>query len=449
MQHWLILGRCFYFGGYPTLKTKLKTLLMTVILLLSFSLPLSAYAAKNDQGVDLSHWQGDTAVFGQASDRFAIIQIGGYYDGYFSPQSTYATQVSSTIAQGKRAHTYIYAQFSNNAQADSMLNYYLPKVQTPKGSIVALDVESGNPNTTSVKYALDKVQAAGYTAVLYGYKAFLTSHLDLTNLAKAYPLWMAEYPNYQVTTSPNYNYFPSFNNIHLFQFTSTYKAGGLDGDIDLTGITDNGYKGTTTASTGGTAVKTTTSTPAVKAGQQANNTPKSSITVGDTVKVNFSASKWSTGQSIPSWVKGKSYKVLQVSGNNVLLAGISSWISKSNVEILLTTSTAAKISAPSSTGYYTVQSGDTLGAIAAKYGTTYQKLASLNGIGSPYIIIPGEKLKVSGSASSSSTSSYKVVSGDTLSAIASKYGTSVSKLVSLNGLKNANYIYVGENLKIK
>ncbi|MHA5107138.1 LysM domain-containing protein, partial [Oenococcus oeni] len=99
--------------------------------------------------------------------------------------------------------------------------------------------------------------------------------------------------------------------------------------------------------------------------------------------------------------------------------------------------------------YYTVQSGDTLGAIAAKYGTTYQKLASLNGIGSPYIIIPGEKLKVSGSASSSSTSSYKVVSGDTLSEIASKYGTSVSKLVSLNGLKNANYIYVGENLKIK
>ncbi|MHA5167353.1 LysM peptidoglycan-binding domain-containing protein [Oenococcus oeni] len=428
---------------------KLNTILITISALSAFAITSPVFAAKGDQGVDLSHYQTSTAEFGQASDKFAIIQLGGYYDGYFSPQSTYATQVASTIAQGKRAHTYIYSQFSSNAQADEMLNYYLPKVQTPKGSIVALDVESGNPNTTSVKYALDKIQAAGYTAVLYGYKAFLTSHLDLTNLAKAYPLWMAEYPNYNVTTSPNYNYFPSFNNIHLFQFTSTYKAGGLDGDIDLTGITDNGYKGTTTASTGGTAVKTTTSTPAVKAGQQANNTPKSSIVVGDTVKVNFSASKWSTGESIPSWVKGKSYKVAQVSGNNVLLAGISSWISKSNVEILLTTSTTAKISAPSSTGYYTVQSGDTLGAIAAKYGTTYQKLASLNGIGSPYIIIPGEKLKVSGSASSSSTSSYKVVSGDTLSAIASKYGTSVSKLVSLNGLKNANYIYVGENLKIK
>lgn len=117
----------------------------------------------------------------------------------------------------------------------------------------------------------------------------------------------------------------------MFQFTSTYKAGGLDGDIDLTGITDNGYKGTTTVSTVATAVKTTTSTPSVKAGQQANNTPKSSIVVGDTVKANFSASKWITGESIPSWVKGKSHKVAQVSGNNVLLAGISSWISKSNV----------------------------------------------------------------------------------------------------------------------
>lgn len=431
------------------MKTKLKILSMAVVLLLSFSLSLSAYATKNDQGVDLSHWQGDTAVFGQASDKFAIIQLGGYYDGYFSPQSTYATQVASTIAQGKRAHTYIFADFSSNTEADSMLNYYLPKVQTPKGSIVALDVEEGNPNTASVEYALAKIKAAGYTPVLYGYKSFLTAHLDLASIAKTYPLWLAEYPNYDVTTSPNYNYFPSYDNIGIFQFTSTYKTGGLDGDVDLTGITDDGYTGTTTSSTGKTTVSTTTTTAAVSAGQTANDTSKSSIAAGYTVKVNFSASKWITGQSIPSWVKGQSYKVSQVSGNNILLAGIDSWISKSNIEILLTTSTTAKLTSSSSTGYYTVQSGDTLSGIAAKYGTSYQALATLNGIKSPYIIIPGEKLKVSGSVSSSSTSSYKVVSGDTLSEIASKYGTTVAKLFSLNGLKNANYIYVGQTLRIK
>ncbi|WP_257615809.1 LysM peptidoglycan-binding domain-containing protein [Oenococcus oeni] len=137
-----------------------------------------------------------------------------------------------------------------------------------------------------------------------------------------------------------------------------------------------------------------------------------------------------------------------MSGNNVLLAEISSWINKSNVEILLTTSTAAKISAPSSTGYYTVQSGDTLGGIVAKYGTTYQKLASLNGIGSPYLIIPGKVLKLS-SSTTSSVIYYTIKSGDTLSGIASKYGTTYLKLASLNSIKAPYVIYVGKTIRVK
>ncbi|MCI1699977.1 MAG: 1,4-beta-N-acetylmuramidase [Liquorilactobacillus nagelii] len=309
----------------------------------AFLFAISA-SADRDQGVDLSRYQGSTAVFGQASDKFAISQIGGYYDGTFYPQSTYQSQVASTIAQGKRAHTYIYAQFSTRQQADEMLDYYLPKIQTPKNSIVALDVESGNPNTDAVMYALAKVKQARYTPVLYGYLNFLKAHLDLSMIADSYPLWLAEYPDYQVRTSPDYNYFPSYKNIHLFQFTSTYKAGGLDGNVDLLGLTKNGYNGTTTSTQGGTAVKTTTTTTAIKQGQEANNTSKSDIAIGYTVKVNFSASKWSNGSSIPSWVKGKSYKVQQVSGNKVLLAGILSWIDKSNVEILQTAKQAISTS---------------------------------------------------------------------------------------------------------
>ncbi|MFT8661472.1 MAG: GH25 family lysozyme, partial [Liquorilactobacillus ghanensis] len=305
-------------------------------------------SADRDQGVDLSKYQGSTAVFGQASDKFAISQIGGYYDGTFYPQTTYQSQVASTIAQGKRAHTYIYSQFSTKAQADQMLDYYLPKVQTPKNSIVALDVESGSPNTDAVMYALAKVKQAGYTPVLYGYLNFLKAHLDLSTIADSYPLWLAEYPDYQVRTSPDYNYFPSYKNIHLFQFTPMYKAGGLDGNVDLLGITKNGYSGTTTNSVGATTVKTTTTTAAIRQGQTANATSKSDIAVGYTVKVNFSANKWSNGSSIPSWVKGKSYKVQQISGNKVLLAGILSWIDKSNVEILQTAKQASSTSSSSS-----------------------------------------------------------------------------------------------------
>ena len=48
----------------------------------------------------------------------------------------------------------------------------------------------------------------------------------------------------------------------------------------------------------------------------------------------------------------------------------------------------------SSKTVYTVKSGDTLSGIAAKYGTTYQKLASYNGIADPNKIYPGQKITI-------------------------------------------------------
>lgn len=186
---------------------------------------------------------------------------------------------------------------------------------------------------------------------------------------------------------------------------------------------------------------------------------------------------------------------------------------------------------------YTVVKGDTLSSIAAKYGTTYQKLAEYNGIANPNVISVGQKIKIPGSGNSASSSnnstsntSYKVgdvvqfkgskhytsaaatsgtaakpgpakitqisngakhpyhiihtdstsnvygwvdaadigaaangsssggavthtvVKGDTLSALASKYGTTTAKIVAANKSKyptmTANYIVVGWKLTI-
>lgn len=44
--------------------------------------------------------------------------------------------------------------------------------------------------------------------------------------------------------------------------------------------------------------------------------------------------------------------------------------------------------------YYTVKSGDTLSGIASKYGTTYQRLAQMNGIANPNKIYTGQRLRV-------------------------------------------------------
>ncbi|MDI1646657.1 LysM peptidoglycan-binding domain-containing protein, partial [Staphylococcus aureus] len=54
--------------------------------------------------------------------------------------------------------------------------------------------------------------------------------------------------------------------------------------------------------------------------------------------------------------------------------------------------------------YYTVQAGDSLSLIASKYGTTYQNIMRLNGLNN-FFIYPGQKLKVSGTASSSNAAS--------------------------------------------
>lgn len=239
--------------------------------------PTQAQAAKGDHGVDWAVYQGPNGKWGYANDKFAVSQIGGTTTGWnLYDQWTYGSQVKSTIAMGRRAHTYLWWQnVTTNAQADYVLNYFLPKVQTPKGSIVALDVESGAQNTAAIDHALQRIKDAGYTPVLYGYKNYLVNNTDLHYLASKYVLWLAEYPNYQVIPQPNYNYFPSFDNVGIFQFTSTYVAGGLDGDIDLTGVTDNGYKG-------GNSQKPKSNTPAVDAGKQLHqDTHSYTVKAGD------------------------------------------------------------------------------------------------------------------------------------------------------------------------
>lgn len=103
---------------------------------------------------------------------------------------------------------------------------------------------------------------------------------------------------------------------------------------------------------------------------------------------------------------------------------------------------------------YTVKAGDTLSGIAAKYGTTYQALASYNGISNPNKISVGQKIKIPGAGSSGSTSTgggdtvYTVKAGDTLSGIAAKYGTTYQALASYNGISNPNKISVGQKIKI-
>ena len=106
---------------------------------------------------------------------------------------------------------------------------------------------------------------------------------------------------------------------------------------------------------------------------------------------------------------------------------------------------------------YIVKSGDTLSGIAAEFNTTVSELVDLNDISNPNLIYPGEILKIpdiKGESSKSVSSkqyikTYIVRRGDTLYGIAQRFGTTVAKLVQLNGISNPNLIYPGQVLKIE
>jgi len=117
---------------------------------------------------------------------------------------------------------------------------------------------------------------------------------------------------------------------------------------------------------------------------------------------------------------------------------------------------------------YTVQSGDSLSAISAKYNLGMDYIANINGINRNTGLRVGQRLKLSGEEPVASkveakiekvsaekqntekqTDTHVVKSGETLSSIAKKYHLQLDYLASLNGLSRTSTVRVGQRLKIE
>ncbi|WP_211880434.1 LysM peptidoglycan-binding domain-containing protein [Pseudarthrobacter albicanus] len=113
-------------------------------------------------------------------------------------------------------------------------------------------------------------------------------------------------------------------------------------------------------------------------------------------------------------------------------------------------------------GVYTVKSGDTLSAIAARHGVRLSEVLGWNGLNMGSIIYPGQKVSigadpaapaapapaVTAAPASASSGSYTIKSGDTLSGIAARNGVRLSDVLSANRLTMSSIIYPGQKLAI-
>lgn len=138
----------------------------------------------------------------------------------------------------------------------------------------------------------------------------------------------------------------------------------------------------------------------------------------------------------------------------------SSNSSSSNSSSSAPATSSATVSSTSSGGSYTVQSGDSLSQIAAKFGIDWHTLYANNRsvVSDPNVISVGQQLSVSGSAApqpaaattSSAKGGYTVQSGDSLFKIAAAHGTSWEAIYAANrsSISDPNVISVGQHLSL-
>ncbi len=119
--------------------------------------------------------------------------------------------------------------------------------------------------------------------------------------------------------------------------------------------------------------------------------------------------------------------------------------------LFVTTTSTLHAQAP----IYVVQPGDSLSAIALRYGVSMSDLATANGINNSDHVWVGQQLTVPATgdnrswSNASTGTTVTVGRGDSLSLIAAMYGMSIQELMDLNALTDPNNVWLGQQVQVR
>lgn len=313
-------------------------------------------------GIDISMWQRDINLSAVKADFVIVKATEGI--GYVDKSCDMIFQ--KALSLGKKLGFYHFARPTANNDPIREADFFYENCKGYFGkAIPILDWEAENKqNVAYAKAWLDRVyQRSGVKPVIYMSESVVNSY-DWSSVANAdYGLWVAKYRD----NNPDYNYnmanagsLPKvkwWKFYCMWQWTSSGRLNGYNGNLDC-----NVFYGDETT-WDKYAGKSGTTQP-VKPTQQVK---KSNEEIANEV-INGA---WGNGEDRKKRLTdaGYNYTVVQAIVNK-------------------------KMAAKNQSVYYVVKSGDTLSAIASKYGTTYQQLAKINGIANPNKIYPGQKIRV-------------------------------------------------------
>lgn len=329
------------------------------------------------KGIDVSNAQGviDWAKVKKAGVQFAMIRLGYGDDITSQDDKSFERNVKGCEENGIPWGAYIYSYAMTEAEAKSEASHALRLLHGKKPTYpIAFDMEDadgykkkrgGLSKEMAVKICttfLSIVENSGYYVSLYASLSWLDGILNDSRLDR-YDKWVAQwntvcqykkpYGMWQYGGSTNYIESPTLSGIRG-EVDKDYAYKDYPAIIKKKGL--NGWS------------KSTATTPAPKP-----VTPKPAKKSVEEIAQEVINGKWGNGQ--------ERVKRLEAAGYNYN-------------EVQNRVNEKMKASNKPKAEYYTVKRGDTLSAIAKKYGTTVSQLVAWNNIKNPNLIFIGQKFRV-------------------------------------------------------
>lgn len=209
--------------------------------------------AKRSYGVDVSSFQNaDLSQFANLGAKFAVVKLSEGLN-YQNPKAQ--AQISSAKANGMLTMGYHYARFGANRILGGQEGKYTVQAAKsfglPDGSYLACDWETGSGNATdggseananAILTFLNTIVAAGYKPLLYSGKSLLTNNINVKKITAKYGtcLWVASYKTMNRQDTADFGYFPSMDNIAIWQFSSNWYGLNVDANITLIDLKTDG-----------------------------------------------------------------------------------------------------------------------------------------------------------------------------------------------------------------